>query len=104
MPPKARQNSRKLAEQEGRILLAISALEKQEIRNIREVARVYNISRSTLQDRLYGKIYRSESRANGHKMTLNEEESLKRWILSLIQRGAPPRPFYIQEMANTLLA
>lgn len=48
MPPKARQNSRDLAEREGRLLLTISALKKQEICNIREVARVYNISRTTL--------------------------------------------------------
>lgn len=37
-------------------------------------------------------------------MTQNEEESLVRWILSLDQRGAAPRPAYVREMANILLA
>ncbi|KAF7181278.1 hypothetical protein CNMCM7691_000496 [Aspergillus felis] len=104
MPPKARTNSRDTIEKEGRILLAISALKKQEISNIREAARVYNIPRSTLQDRLRGKTFRNEARANSHKLTQSEEESLVRWILSIDQRGAAPRPSYVREMANILLA
>jgi hypothetical protein len=104
MPPKARTNSRDTIEKEGRILLAISALKKQEISNIREAARVYNIPRSTLQDRLRGKTFRNEARANSHKLTQSEEESLVRWILSMDQRGAAPRPSHVREMANILLA
>jgi signal recognition particle subunit SEC65 len=69
MPPKAPQNIRNLAEKEGRIILAISALKNLEIRNIREAARVYNVPCSTLQDRLRGKTYGSETRAYSHKMT-----------------------------------
>jgi DeoR/GlpR family transcriptional regulator of sugar metabolism len=49
MPPKARQNSKKLAEKEERILLTVSAIEKQDIRTIREAARVFNISYKTLR-------------------------------------------------------
>jgi hypothetical protein len=45
MPPKARQNNQYSEEQEGRLLLAISALKNQEIRNVREAARVYNVLR-----------------------------------------------------------
>lgn len=48
IPQKARQNPKELAEQEKRILLAISALKKQEIRSIREAARIFNISFKTL--------------------------------------------------------
>lgn len=90
MPPKARQISKKAEEQEGRLLLAISALKKQEISSIRKAAEVFNVSRSTLHDRLHGVTPRSETRANNHKMTQNEEESLVQWILSLDQRGAAP--------------
>ncbi|KAI9041941.1 Pogo transposable element [Aspergillus affinis] len=104
MPPKARQNPGNSAQQEGRILLAICALKKQEIRSIREAARVFHISFETLRRRLNGTTSRSEIRANGHKMTQNEEESLVQWILSLDRRGAPPRPSHIREMANILLA
>jgi hypothetical protein len=104
MPPKARQNSRNSIEKEVRILLAISALKNQEICNICEAARTYNVPRSTLQDRLREKTCRSKTRGNSHKVIQNEEESFIRWILSLDQRGAPPRPSQIREMANILLA
>jgi hypothetical protein len=69
MPPKARQNSRNSVEQEGRILLAISALEKQEIRSIREAARIFNVSFETLRRCRNGISSRLETRANNHKLT-----------------------------------
>ena len=104
MPLKSRSRPSNSVEQEGKLLLAISALKKKEISNIREAARLYDVPRSTLQDRLQGKTNRDETRANGHKMTRNEEESLVQWILSLDQRGAAPRQAHIQEMANILLS
>lgn len=79
MPPKSKNS----IEQEGRILLAISALQKKEIRSVRQAARVYMVPESTLQDRLHGSVYQAERRANSHKLTKNEEESLVQWILSL---------------------
>ena len=54
MPPKSRQKSRNLIEQEGKLLLAISALKKQEISSVRQAARVYTVPESTLRDRLHG--------------------------------------------------
>jgi predicted HTH domain antitoxin len=104
MPPKTRTNASNLAEQEGRILLAISALEKKEISAISRAAQIFNVPRSTLRDRLKGSKYRNEARANGHKLTQNDVESLIRWILSIDQRRAAPRPSHVQEMANILLA
>lgn len=79
MPPKSKNS----IEQEGRILLAISALQKKEIRSVRQAARVYMVPESTLQDRLHGSVYQAERRANSHKLTKNEEELLVQWILSL---------------------
>ncbi|MCG3562200.1 hypothetical protein L8957_28975, partial [Klebsiella pneumoniae] len=54
MPSKPRQTPGKLVEQEGRIQLAISALRKNEISSIRRAAEIFNVPRSTLQDRLNG--------------------------------------------------
>ena len=48
MPPTRSQNRRKLIEQEGRILVAIQAIENQEKLSIREAARIYDIPFSTL--------------------------------------------------------
>mgnify|MGYP000957092375 FL=1 len=83
MPPKAHENSKSLIEQEGRVLLAVSALKKKEILNIHEAAHVYNVPYTTLQRRLKGHTFRAELYTNSHKMTQNEEESLIHWILSM---------------------
>ena len=94
MPPIRSQRSRDLIEQEGRILLAIQAFKNGEISSIREVARRFNIPRSTLQDRLRGHQQRAISRANLSKLTEIEEQSLKKWVLSMDLRGAAPPALY----------
>ena len=104
MPPIRSQRSQKSIEQEGRILLAIQAIKKQEIRAIREAARHFNVPESTLRARLRGTTIRSETRANSHKLTEIEEQSLVQWIFSLDDRGAAPRPSTVREMADLLLA
>ena len=104
MPPIRTRSSRNLVEQEGRILLAIQAIQKQEIRAVRAAARAFNVPESTLRTRLKGTTNRAETRANSHKLTEIEEESLKKWILSMDSRGAPPRPSIVRRMANLLLA
>ena len=48
--------------------------------------------------------FRAETRANSHKLTEIEEESLQKWILSMDSRGAAPRPSTVREMADLLLA
>jgi hypothetical protein len=50
MPPKPRTTSKKLVEQEGRILLAISSLQKKEIPTIHRAATVFGVPYSTLYD------------------------------------------------------
>jgi hypothetical protein len=61
------------------------------------------VPRSTLQRRLAGNSFRPETRANNHKSTEVEEETLQKWILSLDDRGAAPRPTTVREIANLLL-
>jgi hypothetical protein len=104
MPPIRSQKAQKAIEQEGRILLAIKAIKNQEISSIREAARRFNVPFSTLQRRLDGQQFRHEARANNHKLTQFEEESLLEWILSMDLRGNPPRPSMAKDMANLLLA
>ncbi|OQE33586.1 hypothetical protein PENCOP_c060G01518, partial [Penicillium coprophilum] len=58
---------------------------------------------STLSTRLHGTQNRAISRANSHKLTAIEEESLEKWILSMDSRGAGPRPSMVREMADLLL-
>ena len=99
MPPK----SQALVEQEGRVLLALSAINKSQIPTVRQAARHFQVPESTLRRRLNGITTRTKKRANNHKLTENEEESLLHWILSMDRRGAAPQPAHIQDMANLLL-
>jgi predicted HTH domain antitoxin len=103
MPSKPRRISQKLVEQEGRLQLAISALKKNEIPSICRAAEIFNVPKSTLRGRLNGRQYRIEKRANGYRLSPTQEESLVEWILSRDLRGVPPRPSYVQEIANILL-
>jgi hypothetical protein len=104
MPPKRPRSARNSIEQEGRTLLAIQAIKNNEITSIREAARRFDVPRNTLTRRLTGVIPRVDIRANSHKLTQNEEESLEKWILNMDARGAAPRPSMVADMANLLLA
>ena len=97
-------SSKSRVEQEGRIVLAISALKNNEFSSLRQTAKIFNLPESTLRSRLKGASFIYDRRVNTHKLTISEEESLKEWILSLDKRGAPPRPAYVREMANILLS
>lgn len=103
MPPIRSQNSQKRVEQEGRLLIAIQAIQNQEISSVRKAAEVYDVPRTTLRTRLDGQYYRAETRANSHKLTIYEEETLYNWIVSLDKRGASPRPYIVREAANVIL-
>ena len=104
MLPIGSQNSRNSTEQEGRDLSALQAIKKQEISTICEAARRFNVPKSTLLTRLQGVQNRTNSRANSHKLTEINEQTLRDWILSLNDRGAVPQPSTVQETANLLLA
>ena len=81
MPPIRTKNSRNSIEQEGRLLLAIQAIKKQEIHSIREAVRCFNVPKSTLLRCLNNTPNQTETRANNHKLTEIEEESLQKWII-----------------------
>jgi hypothetical protein len=99
------ENTRQKAiEQEGRLVLAINALKKGQITTIRKASRLYDVPRTTLQYRLQGRAERQSTPANGLRLSKTEEESLKKWIISLALRGAAPRPTAIQIMADILLS
>ena len=104
MPPIRSQLARKSTEQEGRALLAIEAIQNKQIPSIREAARQFNVPPTTLQRRLAGTTNRSDIRANSHKLSDLEEQSLLKWIISMDSRGAAPRHSHVREMANILLA
>ena len=104
MPPIRSESSQKLANQEGKVLLALSDIKDGRITSLRAAAKLYEIPFSTLQARADGRIARVDKRPNRYKLTQLEEDALTQWIISMDSRGAAPRPATIGEMANILLA
>ncbi len=90
--------------QEGRLELAIQAYNQGHFKSARAAARAYDIPRNTFNRRLAGTQPQRGSPAINRLLTLNEEESLIQWILSMDQRGMPPRVATIRRMASLLLA
>ena len=104
MPLIRSESSQKLANQEGKILLALSDIKDGRINSLRAAAKLYEIPFSTLQARADGRIARVDKRPNRYKLTQLEEDALTQWIISMDSRGAAPRPATVGEMANILLA
>lgn len=99
-PPIACEN----VQNEGRILLAIQAIQKNQIKSVRAAAAVYNIPRSTLQARMNGTRARRDTTPNSRKLTDLEEQTITKHLLDLDSRGFPPRLSIARDMANKLLA
>jgi hypothetical protein len=104
MPPKRSESWQKATEQEGRVLLALQAVQKGQFKSIRAAAKQFGVSHVTLSRRANSLPSRVDTRPNSHKLTQLEEDSLTEWILSMDTRGAAPRPATVGEMANILLA
>ena len=90
--------------QEGRILLAITALKEGNIKSIRAAAMSYDVPFESLRARLNGVTSWRDSTPNSRKLTSYEESALVQYILDLDSRGFPPRPQAVQEMADLLLS
>ncbi len=104
MPPNRSESWRNSANQEGKILLALQAIEKRQVKTLYAAARLYNIPYTTLHARASGRLSRVDKRWHSYKLTTLEEDSLTEWIISMDSRGAAPRPSTIREMADILLA
>lgn len=99
-----RNTAKKASNDEGRIQLAINALNKGQISSVREAARIFGVPRSTLRGRQQGRLHRPEKRGLNTKLSKTEEIALHDWIISMDKRGCPVRPSMVEQMANCLLS
>ena len=76
---------------EGRIVLAIEAVRKGQKLSIQAAARSYDVPYSTLYYRLKGRTAKEDSQPGNQKLTSIEEPVLIQWIVSMDERGQPPR-------------
>jgi len=88
---------------ESRMQMAITAWKDKKFRSILEAAQVFEVPESTFRTRLAGIKPRSETRANGYKLTEVEEESLAKQLLDADKRGFAIRPEFLRGMAQILL-
>jgi hypothetical protein len=103
MPPKRTEKAQKFIEQEGRVLLAIKAIQNGQTSSVAAAARSFDVPRSTLWARMTGRTNRSDARPNGHKFTQAEEESIQDWLISMDSRGGALTIEMSRDMANLLL-
>ena len=104
MPPIRSEKKQNSIQQKGRIELAIQAIQNKDLPSIAAAARVYDVPRTTLRDRMNGHSSKATRRAHTHKMTQLDEETLTQWILSMDDCGAAPRHAMVRNMANIPLA
>jgi hypothetical protein len=97
------QQGSQFSQKEGRIALAIQAFERGQFKSLKAATKSYDVSYSTVWDRVNGRPSRRDSEPRNRKLTTTEESTLVQWILSMDQRGLPPRPDSVQQMANLLL-
>lgn len=89
---------------EARVILAIEAIRKSPELSIRAVARLYNIPRSTLTNRMNGRTFKADSRPISHMLTKVEEDVIVQYILELDSRGFPPLIDDVRAIADQILA
>ena len=89
---------------ESRLLLAIQSIKKRDGTSIREAARIYNVSQTTLRARMNGRSARQDLQPNSTRLTKLEEEAMVWHVLDLDLRGFSPRLADVEDIANLLLA
>ena len=88
---------------EGQLLLAIQATRKNTNLSVRAAARIYEVDRRTLTERIRGRPSRRDTVPNLRKLTDLEELAIVQYILDLDARAFPPRLASVEDMASRLL-
>jgi hypothetical protein len=88
---------------EGRVILALQALQNDKNLSVSAAAKIYNVNRMTLARRRAGKPARCNTTPNSRKLTQSEEKAIVQYVIELIARAFPPRLRGVEDMANQLL-
>jgi len=88
--------------QKGRVDLGVQAYKLGQITTLRGVKKIYDVSQKTVKRRISGIKPKRGSAAPNCRLIPLQEESLKQWILSMDQRGMPPRIATVRQMASIL--
>jgi hypothetical protein len=88
---------------EGDITLAILDITSGQIKSEKRAAEVYNVPRTTVQDRRAGRRTRRDCEPNSKRLTPIEEQVIVERILEESSRGVPPSNVNVRDMADRLL-
>ena len=99
----SQQQGSQFSQKEGRIALAIQAFQRGQFKSLNAATESYDVPYSTVHDRVNERPLRRDSEPRNRKLTTTEESTLVQWILSMDQRGLPPRPDSVRQMANLLI-
>lgn len=94
--------SQERVEREDWIEKALCAYRNNECSSLRQAARDFNVSLSTLQARMAGRSSRSNARGTQQTLSNAKETALVRWITRLTCTGFPASPKLVMEMAQEL--
>ena len=86
------------------INLAIQSIKSHASESERAACREYLVPRSTVRDRIHGRLLRAETTPPTKKLTKLEEDAIVARILDLDLRGFPPTKPILRAMADKLLA
>ena len=89
---------------EGRIVLAMSAIDRNQFKSVRRTAKTYDVVETTLRRRRAGIPSRRDCILKQKKLTELEESVIIQHSLDLDSRGFLPQLSLIRDMANKLLA
>jgi hypothetical protein len=88
---------------EGDIYLAISDINSNQIQSVKRAAEIYNVPRTTIQDRRAGRRARRDCELNSKRLIKLEEEVILQSILKASLRSVPLIKALVRDMANRLL-
>jgi hypothetical protein len=89
--------------QEERVQLAIKALQDSTIPSQRKAALIYDAPRGTLQHGVYGRRSAKELHQSQQRLSVQEEDSIKRCITTMTSWGWPVSIRYLKSLAVGLL-
>ena len=89
--------------QESRIQLAIAAIDDGSVPSLREASRVFSVPRSTLQARYHGRRSAQESQQSQQRLSVQEENSIKRTIQQMSAWGWPTTIRFLERLVTDLL-
>ena len=85
------------------MMLATKAIRSSKKTSYRDAAKIYQVPKSTLHDRIAGRTPRLITWPNCRKLNDIEEDTIVQYILNLDSRGFSPRLASVEDIANLIL-